>query len=80
VVALNKVDLLPEAQRLKDIKRAHRKLMQTFQMTKFADVTMVPIAAKPGAPCGPGRRGAGDARPASGWWASTCHVPCRQGG
>jgi selenocysteine-specific elongation factor len=48
VVALNKVDMLPEADRVKAIKRAYKKLMQTFQMTKFADATMVPVAAKPG--------------------------------
>jgi selenocysteine-specific elongation factor len=48
VVALNKVDLLPQEDRPKLIKRAAKRLATTFAMTKFAGAAMIPIAAKPG--------------------------------
>eukprot|EP00197_Chlamydomonas_leiostraca_P012833 CAMPEP_0202860212 /NCGR_PEP_ID=MMETSP1391-20130828/2014_1 /ASSEMBLY_ACC=CAM_ASM_000867 /TAXON_ID=1034604 /ORGANISM="Chlamydomonas leiostraca, Strain SAG 11-49" /LENGTH=406 /DNA_ID=CAMNT_0049539353 /DNA_START=60 /DNA_END=1277 /DNA_ORIENTATION=+ len=48
VVVLNKCDLLPEEERAKSIKKAQKRLAQTFNATKFAGVTMVPVIAKPG--------------------------------
>lgn len=50
LVVLNKVDMLPEEGRPKAIKKAIRRLATTFDMTKFAGLPMVPVAAKPGAP------------------------------
>lgn len=58
VVALNKCDLLPSEDRPKAIKKAQRRLAQTFNMTKFAGAKMVPIVAKPGARAGAPRAGA----------------------
>eukprot|EP00798_Chlamydomonas_sp_ICE-L_P015847 gene15847-21974_t len=46
LVALNKVDMLPEKDRPKLIRKAAKKLASTFAMTKFAGVFMVPVAAK----------------------------------
>ncbi|KAG2429383.1 hypothetical protein HXX76_011148 [Chlamydomonas incerta] len=49
VVALNKVDQLqPEEERPKLVRRAMKRLGQTFAMTKFTGVTMIPVSAKPG--------------------------------
>ncbi|KAG2430703.1 hypothetical protein HYH02_013699 [Chlamydomonas schloesseri] len=49
VVALNKVDQLqPEEERPKLVRRAVKRLGQTFAMTKFTGVTMIPVSAKPG--------------------------------
>lgn len=56
VVVLNKCDLLPVEERAKAIRKAQKRLAQTFNMTKFAGVTMVPVIAKPGGwdpPLGP---------------------------
>nr|ADI46882.1 SelEFf [Volvox carteri f. nagariensis] len=48
VVALNKVDLLhPDNERPKAVRRAVKRLSQTFAMTKFVGVNMVPVSAKP---------------------------------
>lgn len=56
VVVLNKVDMLPEEGRAKAIKKAYKRLAQTFNLTKFAGVTMIPVSVKPGArPEGRGR-------------------------
>lgn len=49
LVVLNKVDLLPAADRPKLIARACRRLSQTLAGTKFASCPMVAVAAKPGA-------------------------------
>eukprot|EP00884_Botryococcus_braunii_P021357 jgi/Botrbrau1/7905/Bobra.9_2s0078.2 len=54
LVALNKVDLLPEEGRERAIKKAKKKLAQTFGFTRFAGCTIVPVAAKPGGGEGPG--------------------------
>ncbi|GFH23685.1 eukaryotic elongation factor, selenocysteine-tRNA-specific, partial [Haematococcus lacustris] len=48
VVALNKCDLVPAEERPKAIRKAQKRLAQTFNLTKFAGVPMVPITAKPG--------------------------------
>nr|BCL66109.1 eukaryotic elongation factor [Volvox africanus] len=48
VVALNKIDqLYPVDDREKAVRRAIKRLGQTFAMTKFAGVNMVPVSAKP---------------------------------
>ncbi|GIL85135.1 hypothetical protein Vretifemale_13547, partial [Volvox reticuliferus] len=48
VVALNKIDqLYPVDEREKGVRRAIKRLGQTFAMTKFAGVNMVPVSAKP---------------------------------
>ncbi|GLC39063.1 hypothetical protein PLESTB_001289600 [Pleodorina starrii] len=48
VVALNKVDQLqPEEERPRAVRRAIKRLSQTFAMTKFVGVHMVPVSAKP---------------------------------
>ena len=49
LVVLNKVDLLPGAERPKLLARARRRLSQTLAATKFAACPMVAVAAKPGA-------------------------------
>ncbi len=49
LVVLNKVDLLPAAERSKLVVRARRRLAQTLASTKFAGCPMVAVAAKPGA-------------------------------
>lgn len=54
VVALNKVDLLPEEGRAKAIHKAKKRLSQTLNLTKFAGCTMVPVAARPGGGGGEG--------------------------
>ena len=46
LVALNKIDLLPEAERGKSIRKAAKRLGQTLGMTKFATAAMVPVAAR----------------------------------
>ena len=48
LVVLNKIDLLPAADRPKLIARACRRLGQTLAGTKFASCPMVTVAAKPG--------------------------------
>mmetsp|Transcript_20110 Transcript_20110/g.55989 ORF Transcript_20110/g.55989 Transcript_20110/m.55989 type:complete len:575 (-) Transcript_20110:259-1983(-) len=49
IVALNKCDMLPEDNRPKAVKKAQKRLAQTFDMTKFAGATMVPMTARQGA-------------------------------
>ena len=46
LVALNKIDLLPEIERSKSIKKAAKRLSKTLGMTKFATAPMVPVAAR----------------------------------
>eukprot|EP00983_Pelagomonas_calceolata_P130040 1161655-Pelagomonas_calceolata.AAC.12 len=48
IVALNKCDMLPEDNRPKAVKKAQKRLAQTFDMTKFAGATMVPMTARQG--------------------------------
>lgn len=48
VVALNKVDQLPEAIRAKAIKKATKLIRETLAATKFAGATVIPVSAKPG--------------------------------
>lgn len=48
VVALNKTDLLPEADRPKAIKKAQKRLAAAFASTRFAGAPMVPVCARPG--------------------------------
>lgn len=48
MVALNKTDLLPEADRARALRKAQKRLAATFNLTTFADVKMVPVCAKPG--------------------------------
>ncbi|MEW5314412.1 MAG: hypothetical protein WDW38_005913 [Sanguina aurantia] len=62
LVVLNKVDMLPEEGRAKAIKKAIRRLATTFDMTKFAGLPMVPVAAKPGARDGAPSTGVDDVR------------------
>ncbi|GFR43158.1 hypothetical protein Agub_g4205 [Astrephomene gubernaculifera] len=51
LVALNKVDLLqPPEERPRAMRRATKRLGQTFALTKFAGASMLPVAAKPGSP------------------------------
>ncbi|GBG89227.1 hypothetical protein CBR_g48935 [Chara braunii] len=52
IVALNKVDLLPEAARTQQAERMKKRLRATFQGTKFAGCDMVVVAARPGGPDG----------------------------
>ncbi|KAF8060496.1 Eefsec [Scenedesmus sp. PABB004] len=47
VVALNKVDLLPEAVRSKGVKRATRLVREALAATKFAGAAVIPVSAKP---------------------------------
>ena len=46
LIVLNKIDLLPEADRGKAIRKAAKRLGQTLAMTRFASSPMVPAAAK----------------------------------
>ena len=46
LVALNKIDLLPEIERSKSVKKAAKRLSKTLGMTKFATAPMVPVAAR----------------------------------
>ena len=48
LVVLNKVDLLPGAERGKLLARARRRLSQTLAATKFASCPTVAVAARPG--------------------------------
>ena len=46
LVVLNKIDLLPEADRGKAVRKAAKRLGQTLAMTRFASSPLVPVAAK----------------------------------
>ena len=48
LLVINKIDLLPEAQREKLIARAKKRLTASLAATKFGRCNMVPVAAKPG--------------------------------
>jgi selenocysteine-specific elongation factor len=47
VVALNKVDLLPEVVRSKAVKKATKLIRETLAATKFAGAAVIPVSAKP---------------------------------
>ncbi|XP_037527715.1 selenocysteine-specific elongation factor isoform X2 [Rhipicephalus sanguineus] len=48
LLVLNKIDLLPEADRDKQIDKMTKRLKKTLEKTKFADAAVVPVAANPG--------------------------------
>jgi selenocysteine-specific elongation factor len=48
VIALNKTDLLPAAERPKAIKKAQKRLAAVFASTRFAGAPMVPVCGRPG--------------------------------
>ena len=50
MVIINKTDLLPEAKRAASIEKMTKKLKLTFQKTKFKNVEIIPVSAKPGGP------------------------------
>eukprot|EP00775_Hariotina_reticulata_P012357 gene12357-12491_t len=47
VVALNKIDQVPDAVRAKAVKRASKLIKETLAATKFAGATIIPVSAKP---------------------------------
>ncbi|KJE92526.1 selenocysteine-specific elongation factor, variant [Capsaspora owczarzaki ATCC 30864] len=47
VVALNKIDQIPEDQRAQTIEKVTRGLAKTFATTKFGQVAVIPVAARP---------------------------------
>ncbi|XP_069120108.1 selenocysteine-specific elongation factor-like isoform X1 [Argopecten irradians] len=53
VVVLNKLDLLPVAKRDAMVEKMKKKMLKTFEATKFANCPMVAVAAKPGGPEAP---------------------------
>lgn len=58
VVALNKVDILPEPVRQKAVKKATKLIRETLAATKFAGAAVIPVSAKPSesaAVCIPGQ-------------------------
>uniref|UniRef100_A0A224YYR3 Selenocysteine-specific elongation factor n=1 Tax=Rhipicephalus zambeziensis TaxID=60191 RepID=A0A224YYR3_9ACAR len=48
LLVLNKIDLLPEADRDKQIDKMTKRLKKTLEKTKFAEAAVVPVAANPG--------------------------------
>ena len=50
MVIINKVDMLPEDKRNIQLEKMMKKLKITFQKTKFKDVEMVAVSARPGGP------------------------------
>ena len=50
MVIINKVDLIEESKRDQHIEKMMKKLKLTFQKTKFKDVEMIAVSAKPGGP------------------------------
>ena len=50
MVIINKVDLLEEAKRDQLVEKMMKKLKITFQKTKFKDIQMIAVSAKPGGP------------------------------
>jgi len=49
-VILNKTDLLPEEKRKASVEKMIKRLKVTFQKTKFKDIEIIPVSAKPGGP------------------------------
>jgi len=50
VVIINKTDLLAEEKRAVAIEKMTKKLKLTFQKTKFKNIEIIPVSAKPGGP------------------------------
>ena len=50
LVVLNKTDLLPPEKSVAMLEKMTKKLKLTFQKTKFKEVEIVPVSAKPGGP------------------------------
>merc|ERR1711935_1034261 len=50
LVVLNKVDLLPADKKDAMVEKLSKKLRLTFQQTKFPQVEVLPVSAKPGGP------------------------------
>ena len=50
LVVLNKTDLLPKEKSATMLEKMTKKLKLTFQKTKFKEVEIVPVSAKPGGP------------------------------
>ena len=50
MVIINKVDLLEESKREQMVEKMMKKLKITFQKTKFKEVQMIAVSAKPGGP------------------------------
>ncbi len=50
MVIINKLDLIEESKRDQHIEKMMKKLKITFQKTKFKDVEMIAVSAKPGGP------------------------------
>eukprot|EP01137_Pigoraptor_chileana_P028344 Opistho-2@12196 len=49
IIALNKIDLIPEAERAAQIEKVSTRLRKTLAATKFASALIVPVSAAPGA-------------------------------
>ena len=52
MVIINKLDLLEESKRDQTVEKMMKKLRATFQKTKFKDLQMIAVSAKPGGPEG----------------------------
>ena len=50
IVVLNKTDMLPKEKRAAMVEKMTKRMKQTFQSTKFKDVIVIPVSAKPGGP------------------------------
>ena len=50
MVIINKLDLIEESKRDQHVEKMMKKLKITFQKTKFKDVEMIAVSAKPGGP------------------------------
>ncbi|XP_013774468.1 selenocysteine-specific elongation factor-like [Limulus polyphemus] len=50
IVVLNKIDLLPAERKLSMIDKMTKKMQKTLEKTKFAEASVIPVAAKPGGP------------------------------
>jgi len=50
IVVLNKTDMLPKEKRAGMIEKMTKRLRQTLQNTKFSEVKIIPVSAKPGGP------------------------------
>ena len=52
MVVINKLDLLDKSKRDQTVEKMMKKLRLTFQKTKFKDIEMIAVSAKPGGPEG----------------------------
>ena len=50
MVIINKLDLLDQSKRDQTVEKMMKKLRVTFQKTKFKDIEMIAVSAKPGGP------------------------------